>query len=270
MTTIPILAYHSIGDQPHDGTMRWSVSPGDFEEQMALLAERGRSALTVAEYAATLRGEATLPDDPVLVTFDDGYADLATTALAVLERYQLVATAFVVSGRIGAGTAEDEAALSWEQLHDLRAHGIQIGSHGHSHRAMDCLPPREVQVEVRASKHLLEEGLGTEVVSLAYPHGYNSPRVRAAAKGAGYSSACAVKNALSHTDDDLFALARVLIERDTGTAGIARLLDGAGAPRSWTGERLRTRGWRAYRRARHVLQDHGTRRTAAPPTGGAR
>jgi peptidoglycan/xylan/chitin deacetylase (PgdA/CDA1 family) len=253
MTSIPILAYHSIGDQRRDGTTRWSVSPGDFDEQMALIAERGCHALTVARYAAALRGEAELPPGPVLVTIDDGFTDLATTALPVLERYGIVATAFVISSRIGARGCSPDAALSWEQLHELRAHGLQIGSHGHSHRALDCLPPREAEDEVRSSKRRLEEGLGTEVVSFAYPHGYSSARVRRAVQAAGYSSACAVKNALSHRDDDLFALARVLIERDTGVARIARLLDGEGAPRSWHGERLRTRGWRTYRRARQLL-----------------
>jgi peptidoglycan/xylan/chitin deacetylase (PgdA/CDA1 family) len=265
---VPILAYHSIGDQPRDGTMRWSVSAGDLDEQMAMIAERGRHALTVAQYAAALRGEAALPHDPVLVTFDDGFADLATTALPVLERYRVVATAFVISGRVGTRTADAGPALSWEQLHDLRAYGVQIGSHGHSHRALDCLPPPEVEREVRSSKRLLEEGLDEEVVSFAYPYGYLSSWVRHAVRAAGYSSACGVKNALSHEDDDPFALARVLVERDTGAARIARLLDGAGAPLSWSGERLRTRGWRAYRRARHLLDDRVRRRTGAPSTEG--
>jgi peptidoglycan/xylan/chitin deacetylase (PgdA/CDA1 family) len=269
MTPIPILAYHSIGDRQREGTLRWSVSPGDFDEQMALIAERGRHALTVARYAAALRGEAELPPDPVLVTFDDGFADLATTALAVLERYGVVATAFVISGRIGTGGHGHDAALSWEQLHELRAHGLQVGSHGHSHRALDCLPPREAEDEVRSSRRRLEEGLGTEVVSFAYPYGYSSARVRRAVQAAGYTSACAVKNALSHRDDDLFALARVLIERDTGAARIARLLDGQGAPRSWHGERLRTRGWRTYRRARRLLGARAEGRTGVTTTTGS-
>jgi peptidoglycan/xylan/chitin deacetylase (PgdA/CDA1 family) len=267
-TPVPILAYHSIGDRPTDQTMRWSVSPGDFDEQMAPVAERGRHALTVAGYAAALRGEAALPHDPVLVTFDDGYADLATTALAVLERYRVVATAFVISGRVGTRATAANPMLSWEQLHELRAHGVQVGSHSHLHGALDCLPPSEVEDEVRSSKRLLEEGLGEEVVSFAYPYGYNSAQVRRAIRAAGYSSACGVKHALSHEDDDLFALARVLVERDTGAAGIALLLDGHGVPLSWPGERLRTRGWRAYRRGRHLVDDRMRRLTRATCTAG--
>jgi peptidoglycan/xylan/chitin deacetylase (PgdA/CDA1 family) len=252
-TPIPILGYHSVGDLPRDGTMRWSVSPGDFEEQMAVIAERGLQALTVARYAAALRGEAALPQKPVLVTFDDGFADLATTALPVLQRYRLVATAFLVSAWVGARSPHADPVLDWEQVHELRAHGIQIGSHGHSHRALDCLPAADAEREARLSRQVLAEGLGEEVVSFAYPYGYHSSRVRGAVHAAGYSSACGVKNALSHQGDDLFALARVLVTRDMGAARIGRLLDGEGAPLSWPGERLLTRGWRAYRRGRYLV-----------------
>jgi peptidoglycan/xylan/chitin deacetylase (PgdA/CDA1 family) len=253
LTPIPILAYHSIGDDPRDGTMRWSVSPGDFDEQMALLAERGRQALTVARYAAALRGEATLPHDPVVITFDDGFADLAERALAVLQRYRLVATAFLVSGWVGARAADGGAVLEWEQVRELRAHGIQIGSHSHTHRALDCLPAAEAERELRLSRELLAGGLGEEVTSFAYPYGYHSARLRRAVQAAGYSSACGVKNALSHQRDDLFALARVLVTRDMGAERIGRLLDGEGAPLSWAGERPLTRGWRAYRRTRYLV-----------------
>lgn len=252
-TPVPILAYHSIGDRPRDGTMRWSVSPGDFEEQMAMLAQRGRQALTVAQYADALRSEAALPADAVVVTFDDGFADLATTAYPVLQRHRLVATAFLISAWVGGRAPDAGPVLDWEQVRELHARGIEIGSHSHAHRALDCLPVADAEREVWLSKQVLADGLGEEVVSFAYPYGYSSARLRRAVRAAGYSSACGVKNALSHEGDDLFALARVLVTRGTGAAGIAQLLDGEGAPLSWHGERLRTRGWRAYRRTRYLV-----------------
>jgi peptidoglycan/xylan/chitin deacetylase (PgdA/CDA1 family) len=259
VTPVPILAYHSVGDRPREGTMRWSVSPGDFDEQMAVLAERGRQPLTVAQYAAALRGEATLPHDPVLVTFDDGWVDLATTALPVLQRYRLVATAFLVSGWVGSRAPDGGAVLDWDQVRELRAYGIQIASHSHSHRALDCLPAAEAEWELRLSRQVLAERLGEEVRSVAYPYGYHSARLRRSVQAAGYTSACGVKNALSHQRDDVFALARVLVTRDMGSGRIRRLLDGEGAPLSWSGERPLTRGWRAYRRTRYLV-DRGLRR----------
>jgi peptidoglycan/xylan/chitin deacetylase (PgdA/CDA1 family) len=250
LTVVPVLGYHSISDEPWDGTLRWSVSPGDFDEQMALLRERGRTPLTVGHYVDMLRGRVPLPSRPVVVTFDDGFADLATAGLPVLRRYNVCATAYVITARIGVRPALDRA-----QLTDLHEAGVEIGSHSDTHQPLDCLAPAALRHETAVSRARLEAWLQVAVTSFAYPYGYHSRTVRQAVIDASYTSACAVKNALSHPGDDVFAIARVLVERTTGVAGIDDLLEGRGRPASWRGERFRTRGWRAYRRVRHTLDE---------------
>jgi peptidoglycan/xylan/chitin deacetylase (PgdA/CDA1 family) len=265
MNAVPVLAYHSISDQPHAGTLRWSVSPGDFDEQMALLRQRERIPLTVSRYADLLRRSAPLPPGAVLVTFDDGYADLATTALPVLLRYGIGATAFVITSRLGTSPPPDQGpSLDWYQLAQIYSCGVEVGSHSHTHRELDCLRAAELDTETAVSKRLLEDRLGARVSSFAYPFGYHNDAVRRAVRRAGYSCAYAVKNALSHAGDDTFAIARVLIERDTGVAGIDALLEGRGAALATPGERLRTRVWRGYRRARHAVTA-GWHRTPSQP-----
>jgi peptidoglycan/xylan/chitin deacetylase (PgdA/CDA1 family) len=264
-TVVPVLGYHSISDESRDGTLRWSVSPADFDEQMALIQARGHTPLTISRYATALRGQAPLPPRPVLVTFDDGFADLAETALPVLVRYGLTATAYVITSRLGRKPSRGcDPALDWDRLLELRAIGVEIGSHSHTHHALDCLPVRDLHREIARSRRELEDGLQAAVSSFAYPYGYHSPAVRRAVQTAGYSSACAVKNALSHEEDDVFAIARVLIERHTGAAALEALLDGHGWPLAWRGEHLRTRGWRAYRRVRHFV--HSARPPRRPAT----
>nr|BFE58266.1 hypothetical protein GCM10020063_027920 [Dactylosporangium thailandense] len=262
---MPVLGYHSISDERRDGTLRWSVSPGDFDEQMALIRQRGCTPLTVSRYAAALRGVAPLPPRPVLITFDDGFPDLAEAALPVLRRYDLTATAYVITSRLGVTppTTGSDPALDWDGLAELRAHGVEIGSHSRTHHALDCLRRRELDSEIAHSRRELEDGLQAPVSSFAYPYGYHSPAVCRAVQAAGYSAACAVKNALSHEEDDVFAIARVLIERDTGTEALDALLDGRGRPLAWRGEHLRTRGWRAYRQVRRVV--HAARPAAGQP-----
>lgn len=255
MIVIPILAYHSISDCPHEGTMRWSVSPDEFDRQMALLRRRGHSPLTVGRYARLLRDGATLPPRPVVVTFDDGFADLVTAALPVLLRHGIVATAFVITDRIGT-----RGALSWRQLDELRMSGVEIGAHGMSHRALDCLPLAEIRREVAGSWQALEQRWARQAYPFAYPYGYHSAAVRREVLAAGFGSACAVKNALSHPHDDTYALARVLIQRDTTVTGLNELLNGRGYPVAWRGERWGTRAWRVWRRTQAAVAG-----VAAPP-----
>jgi len=274
-TVVPVLGYHSIGDERRDGTLRWSVSPGDFDEQMALLKDRRCTSLTVSAYAATLRGTAPLPERPVVITFDDGFADLAGTALPVLRRHGLTATAYLITAHIGVPPSRDtDLALGWDEVAELRANGIEIGSHGHTHRALDCLRRADVRTEVAVSKLLLEQRLGEPVSSFAYPYGYSSAAARSEVRAAGYTCACGVKNALSHERDDLFSIARVLMRRDMTLETLDALVAGAGAPLAWRGERLRTWGWRLARRAQRLVDGARSGRSrnevgsSAPSAGG--
>jgi hypothetical protein len=91
------------------------------------------------------------------------------------------------------------------------------------------------------------------VDSSAYPHGAFDRRARGLVVAAGYTSAAAVKNALSHPSDDPFAIARWTVRSTTTAADLAAVLNGTGAPRAWHGQRVRTRAFRVVRRARRTL-----------------
>ena len=61
--------------------------------------------------------------------------------------------------------------MGWEQATEMAANGMEIGSHTHTHRILSKLSPDEQFEELTTSKRVLEEHLGSEVVSLAYPRG---------------------------------------------------------------------------------------------------
>ena len=131
---------------------------------------------------------------------------------------------------------------------------LEIGAHSVSHPRLDELDPRTMAREVGASKRHLEETIGREVTSFAYPYGAYDRWVRDAVIAAGYRSAVAVKNALSHPQDDPYAIARWTVRKTTSAEEIAKVLDGEGAL-AWQGERLRTRGYRTLRRLRRSLKE---------------
>jgi peptidoglycan/xylan/chitin deacetylase (PgdA/CDA1 family) len=116
--------------------------------------------------------------------------------------------------------------LSWEQLREIRASGIECGAHSHSHPQLDLLPLSQAKKEITQSKHILEEHLGETILSFAYPYGYHTSAVKQLVSEAGYTSACAVKNALSTQASDPFALPRVLVGPDADMDSFAALLDG--------------------------------------------
>jgi len=245
---IPVLLYHSVGEDQPRGHSWGAVSSEQFRAHVEMIAATGRKSLTISTLVAMLRGEQPLVDRPVAITFDDGYAD-TYQAVRTLRRRGLSATVYVTTGGIGA-----TRWLSAEHIAELAdLGGVEIGSHAVRHRRLDELDDPELAYEVRASKHLLEQVTSRSVMSFSYPHGAYDRRVRAAVIEAGYHSATTVKNALSHPGDDPFAIARFTVTGATSTARIGEVLEGKRIPVAWSGERMRTRAYRMVRRTRRRL-----------------
>jgi len=232
---LPILMYHSIAHSTNARIRPWTVPPEAFAEQMAYLREQSYTPLTVTQLVRmrTLK-TAPLPARPVVITFDDAFADFFTEALPVLKKYDLCATLYVPTAYVG-GTGgwlvqEGEAStpiLTWEQLKEVSASGIECGAHSHSHPQLDTLAAAVVYEEITRSKKLLEDHLGQEVSSFAYPYGYSTAAIRRMVQEAGFLSACSVTATLSAAGDDLFALPRLRVDPDLTLAEFAVLLTDA-------------------------------------------
>jgi len=260
LTPIPILLYHSVSDEPPAWIRSFSVTLHAFRRQLELIREAGATPLRVSDYAAALAGEVALPERAVVITFDDGLADFRDRAMPALDEAGLPATLFVTSGFLEglpqargvtrpAGPWLDPAALL-----DLRGQGVEIGAHSHTHPHLDTLSVRAAHAEIAGSKEILEQLLGAPVPSFAYPHGYHSRTVRLLVQECGFQSACAIRNTLSSSADAHFSLARLTVRADTSLAQLGAWLEGRGAPVAPRRERMRTRGWRVYRRGRAVLR----------------
>lgn len=257
--SIPILLYHGVDDHAPGGLAPYVMDPRLFAEHMQLLADLERPTATVSDHADRLRRGEAIPEGTVLVTFDDGLADFGRHAWPVLRDLGIACTLYVVSEHVGGEAAWLEPLgatppmLSWDDLAALDEEGCEIGAHSATHPQLDTLRWRDLGPEIRGSRTQLSARLGHPVRSFAYPHGYHDRRVVEEVRRVGYSSACAVKDMCSSSDDDLFALARITIDGACGTDELRRILDGEGLRVAPQRERLRTAGWRKYRRTRRRL-----------------
>ncbi|MEW9534337.1 polysaccharide deacetylase family protein [Microbispora sp. NPDC049125] len=264
-TRVPILMYHSVTDQPTPATRPHAVRPADFAAQMAYLKDGGFTPLTFAGLAAALEGGGPgLPARPIVITFDDGYADFHTEALPVLDRHGFPCTVFVTSGWLDDAGAEAagrplDRMLTWSQVREAAAHGVEIAGHSHSHPQLDQIPRDMVRQELRRNKALLEDRIGGAVTTMAYPYGYSSARVRREVREAGYKAACAVNNAVAGDRHDLLAVPRLTVGRSTTTARFRRAAEGRGVPLIYLKERTLTRGYAVVRRSRSGLGRLGSR-----------
>lgn len=260
MIRVPILMYHSVTDSPNKETRPLAVRTSDFTDQLAYLKDGGFTPLTVAELVGSLHGTGpTMPDRPVVITFDDGYADFHTEALPVLDRFGFSSTVFLTSGWVddagpwAAGRPLDRM-LSWSQAREAAAHGAEIAGHSHSHPQLDQLDDRDLRQELRRNKGLLEDRIGQPVTTMAYPYGYSSPRVRREVRKAGYWAACSVNNAIAAEGHDLLAIPRLTVGRSTTMRKFQLAMEGRGVPLLYLKERALTKGYAVVRRTRYGLR----------------
>lgn len=208
-----VLMYHAVEPYEHD-PWHLCVSPDRFRRQMQWLADRGTRAVSMRELRrAQATGDAS---GMVGLTFDDGYAGFPEHVLPILADLGFSATVFAIAGRLGGSNEWDEgpsrALLTADQLGQLSAAGIEIGSHGMTHVRLAGLPRERLAAEVGESRSILGELTGTATEGFCYPYGSFDDASREAVRAAGYGYACAVSPV---EYDDRYLVPRAFIgERD--------------------------------------------------------
>jgi peptidoglycan/xylan/chitin deacetylase (PgdA/CDA1 family) len=257
---VPILMYHSVAERPAAETRRLAVRPGDLADQLGHLRDSGFTPLSFSDLAAALRDNGSaLPARPIVITFDDGYADFHTEALPLLDELGFATTLFVTTGWLhdagphAAGRPLDRM-LTWSQVKEAAAHRVEVAGHSHSHPQLDQIGDAALREELVCNKALLEDEVGRPVTTMAYPFGYFNTRVQRAVAAAGYEAACAVDNAVAAGPHDRFAMPRLTVDRGTTMTKFQAAVAGRGVPALYLTERTLTKGYAVVRRARWALR----------------
>jgi peptidoglycan/xylan/chitin deacetylase (PgdA/CDA1 family) len=175
---LAILTYHSLDTS---GSVV-SVAPGDFAAHMSCLADLGFRGVTVREAVAHRQAHGGWPQRSVVLTFDDGYVNFHEAALPTLLRHAFRATLFLVSGHVGrrndwrpppAGLGT-RPMLSWAEVAEAAAAGMEIGAHTRTHPDLRSLDTNEAQEQIAGSRADIESRIGTQVESFAYPFGHGA------------------------------------------------------------------------------------------------
>jgi peptidoglycan/xylan/chitin deacetylase (PgdA/CDA1 family) len=183
-----ILTYHSIDASGSP----ISIDEEAFARHVDFLAS-GRVQVVPLEQLAS----AHAADDAVALTFDDGYRNFAAAAWPRLRDAGLPVTLFVVTERAGldnrwdgrGGPAPALELLGWDELADVAAEGVALGSHSRSHPRLPGLPDDRLTAEVTGSADDLAARTGTRPAMFCYPYGRIDDRV-ASAVAAEYQYAC--------------------------------------------------------------------------------
>lgn len=214
---LPVLMYHRIGPGLAGTRPSLTVSPGRFERQMRWLKNNGYKTISVSQWIAWCRDGSELPKNPVILTFDDGYAETADYALPVLKRNGMTGTVFVVTGEVGGvnrwDVVEGSSALRLmdaDQIRKWANEGIEFGAHSRTHPYLTALEPTQLSEEIVGSREDLARLTGRSVVSFAYPYGCVNDAVRECAGGA-YEAVFTIEEGLNDLSSAPAMLRRTMI-----------------------------------------------------------
>lgn len=245
-TPVPILMYHHFASEASADTV---VTPERFRCQMTAIREAGFTSVTLQQLLDYVDQGAPLPEKPVLITMDDGYASNLTLAAPILEELGLCATVFVIGVSEGQDTYlhsgeplyparfsyKDAAAWVEKGVLDLQCHSYdmhQLASYGYSGR--DGMLPlagesytdhrKAVEEDLAQFRWRREGRVSTPLCALAYPFGYYNRALDLLLEELGYE--------ITFTTDERCCRLRV------GDESTLRMLGRFNVTEHWSGEDL--------------------------------
>jgi peptidoglycan/xylan/chitin deacetylase (PgdA/CDA1 family) len=190
--TVPILAYHRVGNQPSAMT----ITPGMLRRQFRYLKDKGYRVIPLSDLTGFLEGRQQLPQRALVLSFDDGHPSFHDLAFPILQEFGYPATLFVYSDYIGRG------GITREQLKEIQASGlvtVQPHSKTHGNLAVrlpgedDAAYHRRLERESRTPRDTLSELVPGPKFAFAYPFGDTNPELIAVLRRDGYSLGATVQ-----------------------------------------------------------------------------
>lgn len=235
---VAILTYHKITNIDFGVDAFWSVPPSLFARHMAHLAEEGFKVLALQELLDGISGTVEIPGNCVVLTFDDGYANIFRHAFPILKKYGFPAAVFLTGHYTGGENLywwdreivesrselyEELRTLNWDEIEEMKSSGlITFGSHSMSHDHLARLSRQRIEYELRESREYLEKRLNQPVRFFAYPGGIRaygdiSDETDLLLIKTGYQLACTSETGRNGLQENRYALKRIGLGRNDST-----------------------------------------------------
>lgn len=234
--TVPILVYHHIDDDPFEPNSL-ITPPAKFRSDMEAVKAAGFQTVSLQQLIAYVDGDGVLPDNPLVITFDDGYLSNYEYGYPVLKELGLNATISVIGWSVG----RDEHRIpgkqfyphfTWEEAREMQESGV-IDIQNHSFDMHESVPddpdvrsgvlPKEGESsgayaeaiidDLQFLKGEIETRTGGTVNVFTYPFGYYAHLTEQLLKDLGYRTTLTTKSGINvivkGDPDSLFALKRI-------------------------------------------------------------
>lgn len=227
---VPVLLYHRIiTDSAQAGKHGTYVTLAQIDAHFRYLKRNNYTPVTFEDLKFIDRFDCD--KKYVVLTFDDGYRDNYTLLMPLLEKYGFKAVIYLVTHKAeNSWDLKDERRtfplLTREQVIDMSKRGIEFGAHTMNHVDLTQVGVEVAWKEIEGSKKYLEDLLGKEVKTFAYPYGRTNDAVKELVKRAGFKYGIGTVNGPLAMQQDLYNIRRIVIHPDTNIFRFARKVKG--------------------------------------------
>lgn len=224
---VPILMYHYISTPPEDADryrLDLSVTPEDFYKQMSWLSENGYTTISLYDLLYSLSiGWPPLPDNPVIITFDDGYVDNYDNAFPILQEFGFTSTFFILTD---VTERQEPGYMTWDMLSEMNDAGMSIEVHGREHLSFEGRPYDWLVYHLLGPAEAIEYYLGYKPRFMAYPSGsYDADTINIVHQ-AGYWGAVTTQHGAVHSSQSPFELQRLRVRGDWSLSTFSAVVSG--------------------------------------------
>lgn len=234
---VPIIMYHRVTqDDSQKGAYGTYVTVERLEEHFQTIKRMGLNPITFSELDKIgLEHRFNHGKRYIILTFDDGYQDNFDLLLPLLKKYQFKAVIYAVTGTdhnrwdVEHPTKPDQRfeLMSHQTMRDIDQSGyVEIGGHTLSHPKLAELDENEQRKEIEQNKTELENLLGRELTTFAYPYGNHNQQTKQLAKQAGYTFTVATDSGPIGMHQDLQQIRRIVMFPSTTKFGLWRKIKG--------------------------------------------
>lgn len=181
---LPILMFHYVSHLQSDLVDSNWMPTATFEADLQALKKAGYTTVTADKAERILTTKEKPSNKMVWLTFDDGSLTLYRDIFPLLKKYNMHATAFIVTGFVDNG---QPGIVNWQQIKEMKDSGlIDFGSHTVSHLDLGTLSTADATTQLSQSKAELDKQLNQKTTMICYPAGGYNQQTLTIAKSLGY------------------------------------------------------------------------------------
>ena len=231
---IPVIMYHRVINNPeNEGVHGTYIYENIFREHMQYLKDKNYTVITFKDFDKIgWRNRFEKDKKYIFITFDDGYKDNYDLAFPILKEFGFKVTIFLMGSStynewdVKASGEKEFPLMSVEMIKEMQDYGIEFGAHTFNHPKLNTLSNEEIEHQIVDVKKPLEEKIGKEIITFAYPYGILNDYAKEMTKKAGYTFALATDSGSVCLSDDLYQIRRIAIFPNTNLFSFKRKIAG--------------------------------------------